>query len=147
MTTIICVGNAMRSDDGAGLAVAERLRARGVPALVEEPSNLADAWAGSDEVVVVDSVQSRGAPGTVIRIDARATPLPAEWASGSTHELGLADAIELARALDRLPPRLTVLGIQGESFGYGEQLSEPVARAVTQLADELATSPGSRSRA
>jgi hydrogenase maturation protease len=138
VTTIICLGNSMRGDDAAGLAVAERLRARGVTALVEEPANVIEAWAGADDVVVVDTVQSGATPGTIHRIDAANEPLPAELSTGSTHLLGLADAIELARALDRLPRRLQVLGIEGCSVGYDDTLSAEVERAVDAVADALA---------
>jgi hydrogenase maturation protease len=93
LITIICVGNSIRGDDGAGPATAERLRARGVPALVEEPANLIELWSGAEDVVVVDTVQSGAQPGTVHRVDATSEPLPAVLRSGSTHLLGLADAV------------------------------------------------------
>ncbi len=57
----------------------------------------------------------------------------------STHLLGVADAIELGRALGRLPARLFVLGIEGERFTTGAALSEPAAAAVEQLVAELRT--------
>ena len=41
----------------------------------------------------------------------------------STHLLGVAEAVELGRELDRLPQRLTVYGIEGERFDVGEGLS------------------------
>ena len=55
----------------------------------------------------------------------RATP----WASG--------DAIELARELNRLPHRLAVYGIEGESFETGEGLSPAVEATVNALVAEL----------
>jgi hydrogenase maturation protease len=137
LITIICVGNSIRGDDGAGPAAAERLRARGVPVLVEEPANLIELWSGADDVVVVDTVQSGAQPGTVHRVDATSEPLPAVLRSGSTHLLGLADAVELARVLGRLPERLRILGIEGGSFGWGDPLSAEVEQAVAQLVDEL----------
>ena len=47
--------------------------------------------------------RSGAAPGTTRRLDASRERLPAELFRGSTHALGLAEAVELARALDRLP--------------------------------------------
>jgi hydrogenase maturation protease len=55
----------------------------------------------------------------------------------SSHHFGVADAIEPARSLDRLPQRLVVYAIEGEDFGAGRELSEPVARAVEAIAGEL----------
>jgi hydrogenase maturation protease len=47
--------------------------------------------------------------------------------------VGLADAIELARALGRLPPRVTVYGIEGERFDTGAPLSDSVAGAIDEV--------------
>ena len=56
----------------------------------------------------------------------------------STHAFGVADAVELARALDRLPERLDVYAIEGASFAAGAPLSPAVAAAIDELADLLA---------
>jgi hydrogenase maturation protease len=139
---VVAIGNAWRGDDGVGLAVAERLRGR-LPRGVElveregEPSDLIDAWHGEHMVWVVDAVRSGVAPGTVHRLDASERPLPAELFRGSTHHLGLPEAVELARALDRLPPRFVVYGVEGERFEAGAGLSDAVARAVPEVAKRL----------
>ena len=118
-TLVIGLGNAWRGDDGAGPAVARGLLDE-VPARVlvheGEPIGLIEEWAGADEVIVVDAVCSGAPPGTIHRLDPLAEPMPAALSHGSTHAFGLAETIELARALDRLPPRLTVYGIEGERF-------------------------------
>ena len=58
----------------------------------------------------------------------------------STHAFGVADAVELARALGRLPGRLDVYAIEGASFAAGDRLSPAVERAVAELAAELSAS-------
>ena len=80
-------------------------------------------------------------PATIHRFDASDAALP--LASGaSTHDLGLSDAIELGRALDLLPARLVVLGIEGRTFELGAPLSPEVARAADDVVAELrGTSP------
>ena len=72
------------------------------------------------------------------RFDAAAGPLPARSLRSSSHHFGVADAIELARALGRLPPALRVYAIEGEDFGAGRALSPAVAQAVDAVAAELA---------
>ena len=61
----------------------------------------------------------------------------------STHAMGLADSIELARTLGQLPKRCIVYAVEGHGFGLGEPLSPPVANAVedvvTRVLDELRT--------
>jgi hydrogenase maturation protease len=133
---IVGVGNPWRSDDGAGLAVARALRGTtpGVEVLEREgePAALIEAWDGAHAAWVVDAVSSGAAPGTVHRFDATGSPLPAALFGASTHHLGLADAVELARALRRLPARLVVVGIEGASFEAGATLTPAVAGAVAE---------------
>ena len=135
------VGNVYRSDDGAGLAVAERLRETApdvdVRTCEQEPLRLLDAWAGADLALVVDAVSSGSQPGTVHRFDATEQPVPAAVFRGSTHALGVGDAIELARTLGRLPSRVLVFGIEGERFTAGDRLSPAVAAVIAPLAAEL----------
>ena len=102
-----------------------------------EPVGLIEEWTGADAVIVVDAVSSGRPPGTIHRLDPLAAPIPAALSQGSTHAFGLAETIELARALDRLPHRLTVYGIEGERFTAGEELSPAVARAVEEVRSEL----------
>jgi hydrogenase maturation protease len=139
---VVAIGNGYRRDDGAGLAVAARLRGR-VPSGVElveceqEPSRLIDACDGAAAALVVDAVASGAPPGTLHRFDASAGPVPARLFRSSTHAFGVGEAIELARVLGRLPARVIVYGIEGAAFGAGEGLTEPVATAVERAADAV----------
>ena len=102
-----------------------------------EPIELIEACEGAPAVWIVDAVCSGGKPGTLHRLDASEGPLPAQLFGVSTHRLGLADAIELARALGRLPARVIVYGIEATEFEPGRPLSAPVALAAEQLTDTL----------
>jgi hydrogenase maturation protease len=144
---VIGVGNRWRSDDAAGLVVADRLRGMlaGVEVLEREgePVGLMDAWEGEDAVVIVDCVTSGATPGTLHRLDAVEAPLPAELFAASTHHFGLAEAVELARVLGRLPETLVVYGVEGSRFDAGEGLSPEVDAAlddaVQAVREEVAT--------
>ena len=148
---ILGCGNPDRADDAAGLLVARRLRELGIQAreLGGEALELLDAWSGEADVLVVDAVKSGAPPGTITVWDARTSPLPACQFRCSTHALGVAEAIELARALDRLPSKLIVVGIEGHRFDRGEPPSAEVAEAVERLAQILVkmTNPPVRSLA
>jgi hydrogenase maturation protease len=135
---VIGVGNAWRRDDAAGLEAAHRL---GGTAVEGDVADLVEALAGQDEVVIVDAVSGGAAPGTVTVL---APPLPPELFAASTHVLGLADALELARALGKLPPRVLVYGIEGADFGTGEGLTDAVAAAVARVVEEVAARAGAR---
>jgi hydrogenase maturation protease len=51
--------------------------------------------------------------------------------------MGLADAIELARALGALPPRVVAFGIEGRSFAAGSELTPEVEAAVDEVAESI----------
>ena len=102
-----------------------------------EPTALLDAWERADSLWLVDAVSSGGVPGAVHRLDASDHELPAELFRASTHHIGLAEAVELARALGRLPRQTVLFGIEGGSFDIGDELTAPVARAVGRVADAI----------
>lgn len=136
---LIGLGNDLRGDDAAGLLVARAAReaSRGGVDVVEaggEPIDLLDAWEDAEAAVVIDAVVSGATAGAIQRIDATAGPLPAPFAAPSTHALGLAEAVELARALGRLPDRLIVFGIEGTDFATGGEPSAAIRSAVASLA-------------
>ena len=139
---VIGVGNAYRSDDAVGLIVAHRLRtlaSNHVTVLEQsgEGTHLMEAWKDSETVILLDAVFSGAKAGTIHRFDARLQRVPRDFFRYSTHAFGVSDAIELARALDRLPPRLVVYGIEGKSFEVGTQLSLEVEKATQELTELL----------
>jgi hydrogenase maturation protease len=137
---ILGCGNRQRGDDGAGILAAERLHALGIAAQVcsAEPSELMDAWSGVQDVILIDAVVTGAAAGAVHVWDAQSLPAFATSA-GSTHGLGVAQAIELARALDCLPARLRVYGIEGKQFEIGSPVSPEVERAVEEVVQRIAS--------
>jgi hydrogenase maturation protease len=139
---VIGVGNPFRRDDGAGVAVARRLRAAALPGVVVveasgEGTALMDAWRDAAAVVVVDAVRSGADAGTVFRFDARQETLPARFFHYSTHAFGVAEAVEVGRALGQLPPRLVLYGIEGKVFDAGTGLSPEVEAAVAAVARQV----------
>ncbi len=136
------MGNPWRRDDAAGLEVARLLEgtlAPGVELLEREgePTALIDAWEGATTVWLVDAVSSGAAPGTVHRLDASSEELPTDLFRRSTHHVGVAEAVELARVLGRLPGRTIVFGIEGGSFEIGDELTPAVAAAIESTADAV----------
>lgn len=141
MSLVIGIGNPDRGDDAAGLAVARMVLAAAPAdtAVIElggEQLALLDAWDGDSDVYVVDAVCSGGAAGSVYRFDA-AIPLGGDFSHRGTHLFSLADVIELARALHRLPARLTGFGIEGAGFELGAPLSPEAEAAVRTVAGRI----------
>jgi hydrogenase maturation protease len=96
-------------------------------------ASLLDDWQEADAVVVIDATSSGSEPGTIRRYDAHEGPLPSAFSRSSTHSFGIAEAVELARALGRLPARIVVFGIEGRDFRQGEGMSPEVDRAVDDV--------------
>ncbi len=146
---MIGLGNRDRGDDAAGPAVAgEAARLTGLPEDACPPAGpveLLDRWAGADVAVVVDAVRSGARPGTVHVVDRPDADAPGSPA-GSTHGLGLACALRLARAVGRAPGRVVLVGVEGRDFAAGSRMSPDVAaavpvavRTVVRLIDEART--------
>jgi len=139
---VIGIGNEWRHDDGAGLAVARELRERGGSGarVLEQDGDLnalLDALEGVDVALIVDSTSSAAEPGSVRRLDPSRDNLADTLPRTSSHALGLAEALELARSLGRLPKRVVVYGIEGESFVMGAGLSPCVESAVEEVAEAV----------
>jgi hydrogenase maturation protease len=139
---IVGVGNLYRGDDAAGPAVIRALDARPLPEAVslmytDDPLTLVELLASAPALLLIDAISAAAPPGTIHRFDASTQRLPIEFSSCSTHALGVAEAVELARALNAFPRHLAVYGIVGQRFGVGDILSPAVECAVQGVADAL----------
>jgi hydrogenase maturation protease len=139
---LIGVGNEYRSDDAVGLIVARLIRERAPEQVTVheaggEGAALMEAWREAQTVILVDAVRSGAEAGTIHRIEAHRQPLPARFFHHSTHAFGVAEAVELARALNQLPPRLIVYGIEGKEFAAGAGLSTEMNEAVQRVVERI----------
>ena len=145
---VIGLGNEYRGDDAVGLVVARRLREaapESVRVLEEsgEGAALIESWQGADFVILIDAVYLGAKPGTIHRFDAHVQPIASKFFRFSTHDFGVAQAVELARALGRLPPRLIVYGVEGKSFEAGVGLSPEVEAAAQEVVERVLAELGS----
>ena len=140
---IQCIGNHLARDDGAGPAVADRLRQMGLPDSVEvcqhwgEGTTLIQEWEDVERVILVDAAASGAPSGTIHRFDARNQEIPKGFCYYSTHRFGVVEAVELARVLGRLPGEIRLYAIEGKDFSNGEGLSPAVTAAVETLTAEI----------
>lgn len=134
------LGNEMRGDDAVGILVARELHGRAAAHGIEvrerpgEPIALLDDWPGRDAAVLVDAMSSGAAPGTIARFNATGERLHETLRrSASTHAISLAQVLDLAAALDRLPSRVIVYAVEGRDFTVGHQLSAEVHAALPEV--------------
>lgn len=139
---VLGIGNAYRGDDAAGLHAVGRLMEQEWDGVIlreqaGEGTALMDALDGPSAVVLIDAVESGAPPGTVHRWDVSAEGVNAKFLRCSTHNFSVHDAIEMARALDKLPPRVLLFGIEGGNFEPGAALSPEVEAALDTLTAEV----------
>jgi len=138
---VLAIGNPDRGDDGFGPAVAQRLRRRVHPTvrILERSGDalaLIEDWDGIPSVVI-DAMAPISEPGQVHRFDLTDSPLPIGFAPSSSHALGVAETVELARSLGRLPQCLLAYLVEGEQFETGVPLSPVIAAAVADVAERV----------
>ncbi len=134
------LGNTIRADDGAGIALARGLAAL-VPGLeVIEAQELgpehADALDGAGGVLFLDASVA-GTPGEIRA--SRLAPRPARTAI--LHALMPEEVLGLARALHGHAPPAGLVTVAGREFAFGEGLSPEVEAALPrarEMARELA---------
>ena len=143
-TLVLGIGNYDRGDDAIGLTIARRVRDLGlngvhVGELSGDPLALLERWDRADTAILIDAMSSGSAPGTVMRFDALATVLPAVFDSRvSSHGIGIGEVVALARALERLPARLIVYGVEAADFDPGSSLSPRLARTIDLTVQRIA---------
>lgn len=139
---VIGIGNRWRGDDAVGLLAAQRIRARLDPAIevIETEGDgltVLDLMEGADQVMLIDAVQGGARSGEIIRLD---LSTHSRWDSVvpcSTHAWGLAEAIDLARALGRLPGRVILYGLTIESIEPGASLSHAANAGLDNVIEQL----------
>jgi hydrogenase maturation protease len=140
---IIGIGNVLMGDDAAGLYFIKLLNTPCTPspqvALVDGGTaglSLPDLMAEFDVVILVDTVQSEDAPGTVRRYG-RAELLDAPFARAMTpHDSGLRDALLLSE-LGRTVQEVVLVGVVPERMEPGVGLSPAVRDAMDALMDAV----------
>lgn len=141
---VIGVGNRDRGDDAVGPIVCDRTDELDLPdveSIVFEGSvlDLPIHWSATDRVFIVDAAEPAGEPGRISEVDGRATRLvtPGQL---STHTIDVGAAIELARALDRLPAEMSIIGIEGAQFEFGAWLTPAVEHAADAVVARISRS-------
>jgi hydrogenase maturation protease len=140
-TVVIGVGNEFRRDDGVGLVVAAHLARLDLPGVAVrtsngEPVQLLEAWFGADLAIIVDAVLCD--PPTPGRIrTAPLAQLPTQNIAASTHAFGIADALRLGQAVDRVPAHALGVAVEVADVGFGVGLSPAVAAVVPAAVREV----------
>ena len=99
-------------------------------------ANLISLLENTSWVILIDAMQGSGQPGRIQRLSENDWPT---YSQGfSSHGLGVLNALSLARALDSLPPRLDLYGIEIGSATLGDGPGSEVQSAAWKLAGIVA---------
>ncbi len=139
--TIIGVGNLLLKDEGVGVRVARELRKRILPPEVEVFDGgvggiaLLDYFRGDSRLLLIDAAEMRMKPGAVFRFTPREIKDLGHGVKFSTHDVGLAEVLKLARALGLCPDQVEIIGIQPQEISWGEKLSPAVQASLPQVVE------------
>jgi hydrogenase maturation protease len=130
-------------DDRAGWLVIDELHQLGYPAdrarHLQQPAALWDVAAGETRLVVCDAAAGCGPPGTT-----RCFLWPVEqvprYRPGGTHDLSLAEVLEVLRLLFQPTVTVEVWVIEGAHWAAGSAPSTAVRAAARRLAEQLRSS-------
>lgn len=141
-TLVLALGNPLRGDDGAGAAVIDALGGNLPPWVVVEDGGTPGLTTvllmeGYRRVIIVDAADMGLAAGAWRRFGPDALSGGDLRDIGTLHDAGLAEALELGRALGVLPTDIVIYGIQPGLVGWEEGLSAPVRQAIHTVAREI----------
>ncbi len=148
MLTVIGCGNPNRSDDGVGVAVAQRLRRRlgeaGKPEVQVFDAGTAGLEVmfqarGSKRLIIVDASATGAEPGTIYEVpgDELAAPPPH---SLNLHDFRWDHALHAGRQIykEAFPEQVSVFLIEAQNLDLGLELSPPVEAAGERVTDMIA---------
>lgn len=141
-TVVLGIGNILLTDEGVGIHALDYIRAECGDDAIDyvDGGTLSFTLAGTvsdcDRLLVVDAANLKSPPGTV-QLFRNEDMDKFVYAGGkrSVHEVGLGDLISMASLAGELPEERALIGIQPLLVDWGEELSEPVARAMPRVCE------------
>jgi len=145
---VLGLGNILLRDEGVGVRVVQAMAAAALPPGIEvfdgatAGVDLVDVLADRRKVVVIDAMDGEDAPGTVRRL-APEDLAPRCDGGLSLHEVGLMEALTLARHMGRLPAEVVIFGIKPEVVEPGLKLSPRLSALVPRIVELVLEEVGS----
>ena len=141
-TLVLGLGNILLRDEGVGVRVVQAMKQMRLPPDVEvfdgatAGVDLLDVLADRRRVVVIDAIAGDSPPGTVLRL----TPddlAPRHTRGVSLHDLGLVEALALAKQLNAYPEEVVIIGVKPHRVECGLELSPKTARMVPRIIEQV----------
>ena len=144
MTSVLGLGNVLMGDDGLGPAV---MRAFEAEYVVDPDVEIVDLgtpgldllpWlTDADRIILVDTVKSDCAPGTVIVYDKADIMRHAPMQRTGPHDPGVKDALFALDFAGRAPREVVLVGVVPQSTEMSLELSPAVRAAIPTVLDHV----------
>jgi hydrogenase maturation protease len=142
---VLGIGNLIMGDEGIGVRCVQRLEDEGVlPSGVSiidggtSTHELLDELENADLLVIVDAVASRGAPGSLVRLEG--DRIPSAFSNKlSPHQHGINDLLATLALLGRSPAKVVLHGVTTARIELGMDLSPEVEAALPELVARVAS--------
>jgi len=138
------IGNILLGDDGVGPYIARLLAARftfdenvevldlGTPSL-----DLADHISGKEAVIIIDSVDTEAAPGSVLLYRKADIMRHGSAVRMDTHSPALVSTLLRAEFFGAAPRDVLLVGVRGKSYDCGCNFSDSVKASETKVIEEV----------
>lgn len=138
---VVGVGNPIMGDDGVGPKIVKRLAESPVGAAPDIRLTDAgttgflalEAMSGAGRAVVVDAIEAGETPGTVHEYRCVDGTFETEPPDLTMHDISFTEAMVAGGDVYDLPDEIRVLGVEPADVSIGDELSEPVEKAATEL--------------
>lgn len=136
-TWVVGIGNPLRGDDGVGWAVVEVLADLAIDSIQtvcvhQLLPELLDSIYVAERVIFVDA-RANGEPGRVMVTSIQ----PTTDGPASSHQLHPAVLLAMGVKLYGRMPSAKLITITGQDFGYQENLSPPVQKAIAEAVQQI----------
>lgn len=136
---ILGVGNILLSDEGIGVHIVEKLGGE-----IDNPDiELIDGGtAGLDllpvlerceYLLIIDCVKGGEKPGTIYKFGPEEIKVKLDNMKLSLHDFNLVDVLNLARALGKKLPKITIYGVEPKSLDWSLEMSPEVSQTLERL--------------
>jgi hydrogenase maturation protease len=136
---VIGVGNLLLKDEGVGIHVLQALEKKNLPPGVQlfdggvSGLGLLDFFPGASKALLIDAADMHRKPGAVLRFTPEDLRAQAREIKFSAHDIGVAEVLELARALGQSPKEVVIIGIQPKEIDWGTDLTPEVQASIPQV--------------
>jgi hydrogenase maturation protease len=140
---IIAVGNDLYGDDGIGKAVISELIQMPEMKDIEmidgntDALGLIDHFENTGHVIIIDAAQMGEKPGTVKVFNKDNAKLNIKMDHLTVHGISLAETFDIAQTVDKLPEKVTIIGVEPQNIGITEKLSDTAKQSIPNIISHI----------